>query len=195
MKTKSELLAGGRALMTQFCVVNCLAEPEVQVYQELWGVSACAFYRAGKISIHPPSCASIGQGGQAWSYPGYFIDRTPYGVIQHELGHHVDRLMGEDKGLYFSEFSVRARHDSGEDKLTNYCPNDAEWFAEMFRLYVTNSDLLKYLKPVTHALIAKHWKPVIERPWREVLAGAPVRNLAQCVKRGRAAVQAAAVLL
>ena len=181
--------------MAQFCVVNGLTAPAVQVYDGLWGVSACAFYRAGKISIHPPSCASIGQGGQAWSYPGYFIDRTPYGVIQHELGHHVDRLMGEQKDLYSSEFSVRMRVESGEDKLTNYCPNDAEWFAELFRLYVTNSDLLKYLKPRTHALLAKHWKPVIERPWREVLVNAPARNVEQCVKRGRAVVAVTPALL
>lgn len=184
MRTKLELLDGGMMLLKRFCFLNAIGEPAVEFYHGRWDVSACAYYRAGKISIHTPSCASIGAGGQAWSYPGYFIDRTPYGVLQHELGHHVDLCAGQVKGAYFSEFSGQMRRDSGEEKLTNYCPNDAEWFAEMFRLFVTNSDLLKHIRPRTHALMVKRWKPAIERPWREVLINAPARNLAQCMKRG-----------
>ena len=36
--------------------------------------------------------------------------------------------------------------------LTSYCPNNAEWFAEMFRLSITNSQLLQQLRPRTYKL-------------------------------------------
>ena len=63
------------------------------------------------------------------------------------------------------------------DKLTNYCPNDAEWFAEIFRLFVTNSDLLRLIKPRTYSELRKLYKPVIDDPWRLVLKDAPERTL------------------
>jgi Mlc titration factor MtfA (ptsG expression regulator) len=112
------------------------------------------------------------------------IDRTSYGVVQHEQGHAVDCALGGASGdHYFSDFSVQLRSISREDKITNYCPNDAEWFAEMFRLFVTNSDLLKNLRPRTYAIIKDFFKPVIDQPWQHVLKDAPERTIAQAAKK------------
>lgn len=187
MNTKEELLQGGIELVKRFCAANGWTVPTIDVLRDRWHVRHCAYYRADRIVIHPPSCAHIGTGGQAWSFPGYVIDRTPYGVMAHELGHHADVVTGTALDLatlaYSSEFSTAARVKSGEEKLTNYCPNDAEWFAELFRLFVTNPDLLRVIRPRTHALFCEHYQPVELRPWRDVLATAAARNIEQCLRR------------
>jgi hypothetical protein len=146
-------------------------------------LGTCAFYRHHQTTIWIPACANIGYGGRAWSYPGYVIDRTPYGVLQHELGHAADLAKGIGRSGYYSNFSVNMRKAAQEDRITGYCPNDAEWFAEMFRLFVTNSDLLKKLRPRTYAALKEHFKPVIDKPWRKVLKDAPERTIAQAAKK------------
>lgn len=185
--TKVELLAQGMELMGEFCEANSLSQPSVtQVDAGAWRFdSTCAYYRRLEITICASRCAHPGTAGRAWSWPGYAIDRTPYGVIQHELGHHADWFRSDVKGAYGGEFSAAIRKASGEPKLTNYCPNDWEWFAEMFRLFVTNGDLLRYLKPRTHALlIDAGFRPIIDQPWREVLRDAPPRTIEMAAKKG-----------
>lgn len=177
--TKDEMLEAGRFRMIAFCLTNGISVPVVNVVRKAdWRFDACAYYRADVITICVEKCASIGTAGRAWSYPGYHIDRTPYGVLQHELGHHVDRERSAVKGAYGGDFSTQLRAASREPKLTGYCPNDWEWFAEMFRLYVTNPSLLLAMRPATHALIgAAGFQDVEPRSWREVLADAPWRTL------------------
>lgn len=55
-------------------------------------------------------------------------------MIAHELGHHADWVRSDQKGRYFGGFSIATRKRCAEAPITSYCPNDAEWFAEMFRL-------------------------------------------------------------
>lgn len=174
----------GLALHREFCAANKLKPPTINESDVPRNFGTCAFYRPHQININVNACAHIGTAAQAWSFPGYVIDRTPYGVIQHEQGHAADYGKGgKTADRYFSDFSVKLRATSGEDKLTNYCPNDAEWFAEMFRLFVTNSDLLKRVRPRTYALLREHFKPVIDAPWRKILKGAPDRTIAQAAKK------------
>lgn len=176
----------GIALAGEFCGLNRIPSPPVEIYpKEKWRFSStCAYYRPQMIHIAPDRCAHVGRAGRAWSYPGYVTDRTPYGVVQHELGHHVDWLRSQDRGAYGGDFSVAVRKASGEPKLTSYCPNDWEWFAEMFRLFVTNPDLLRAVRPRTYAeLVGEGLKPVVDRPWREVLADAPQRTIDQAAKK------------
>lgn len=177
--TKDQLLASGSELVKAFCERNGLINPPVRVYGKgEWRFdSTCAYYRPVGIHIAPFKCAHPGTAGRAWSWPGYVIDRTPHGVMAHELGHHVDHTLSSSKGAYGGDFSSRMRERSGEPKLTNYCPNDWEWFAEMFRLFVTNPDLLRAVRPRTFGEIAAVLQPVEERPWREVLADAPARTV------------------
>ena len=91
------------------------------------------------------------------------------------------------KRSYFGDYSVKLRAASGEPKLTSYCENDAEWFAEMFRLFVTNSDLLRLLRPKTWTLLRADFHPVITAPWAEVLQHAPTRTLRAAESKVKAA--------
>ena len=179
MSFKQVMLDKGKELMHEFCEANALAPPHVAAHpRERWRVaSACAYYRPTLISICPDRCSSIGAAGMAWSYPGYKIDRTPYGVVQHELGHPVDYLRSKVKGAYGGDFSVKLREITGEEKISGYCPNDWEWFAEIFRLYVTNSDLLRIMRPRTYAKLKDIYRPVVDAPWRVVLKSAPERTI------------------
>lgn len=175
---KAHLLEAGKDLLHRFCLLNQLEPPPIQVYEKgTWRFDACAYYRPTAIHIAPHRCAHIGTAGRSWSYPGYVIDRTPYGVIQHELGHHVDRLLSGSKGSYGGDFSSTLRAGTKEEKITNYCPNDWEWFAEIFRLFVTNSDLLKLIRPRTHEELASRFTPAVDAPWRDVLKDAPQRTI------------------
>ena len=165
--------------MTRFALLNDILPPavnELAPYQ--WQFSVCAYWRNDTISICLAKCANIGTAGRQWSYPGYSVDRTPYGVLQHELGHHVDVTRSKVKGAYYGDFSVALRGRSGEKELTSYCPNDAEWFAEMFRLYVTNPDLLRLLRPRPHREMASQFKPIFEDTWRDRMQNAPARTIA-----------------
>lgn len=179
METKPSMLQRGKELMVRFCDANDLPVPSVvEAAAERWPFGVCAYYRRDLITISVKHCASIGFAGMQWSFPGHSVDRTPYGVIAHELGHHVDLLNAKtSRGPYYSDFSVHTRSACDEAPLTSYCPNDAEWFAEMFRLFVTNPDLLAKLRPRTHAALAERYKPVFNDGWRDRLAGAPDRTI------------------
>lgn len=176
---KNTLFNKGVALMTSFCEANDIVTPDIRVYEPSeWMFSACAYYRRNKIHICIKKCAHVGTAGRQWSYPGYVVDRTPFGVIQHELGHHVDVVKGTTSGAYWSDYSEQMREETGEKKITNYCPNDAEWFAEIFRLFMTNPDLLKNIRPLTHAwLITDGFKPAFNDTWRDRLRLAPERTI------------------
>lgn len=182
---KRTLFDRGVELHAEFCEANRMTPPPVVESDVPSRLGTCAFYRHHQITIDVKACAAIGVAGPAWSYPGYIIDRTPYGVLQHEQGHAADleRETPGAGGAYFSDFSVNLRKVSGEPKLTNYCPNDAEWFAEMFRLFVTNSDLLRLVRPRTHAILDEHFVAVVDDPWRSVLREAPDRIVGQVERR------------
>lgn len=186
MTTKAEMLEAGIDNVESFCEFNGLRTPEIiKVKSSAWRFSStCAYYRPENIHICVDKCSSIGTAGRQWSYPGHYTDRTPYGVMAHELGHHVDYIKSTVKGAYFGDFSVNLRAASKEPKLTSYCPNDAEWFAEMFRLFVTNSDLLMRMRPKTYDLICEAGlRPVIAAPWHKVLKDAPQRTIDMVAKK------------
>lgn len=178
MSERSDLLARGVTLVNEFCAANTISPPRVEVSQDPTTFDTCAYYRSGVIYIWPPACAAIGRAGRAWSYPGHSVDRTPYGVVAHELGHHVDKAHGAAGGIYGTNY----RTETGEKPLTGYCPNDNEYFAELFRLFVTNPDLLRLLRPKTYALMIARWRVAERRSWDAVLAGAD-RQIAVLRKR------------
>lgn len=175
--TKATLFERGVERMLAFCAANDVRPPRVEISEEPTQFATCAYYRDGVIRIWPAACAHVGRSGRAWSYPGHTIDRTPFGVVQHELGHHVDEAEGNRPGA-----GLWRLIENGEKPISGYAPNPNEWFAEMFRLYVTNPDLLRLLRPKTYVALACRFRPVETRSWDVVLAGA-ARQLAVLRKR------------
>lgn len=166
-----DLLADtGIALIKMFCEDNQIPLPELNIIRDkndplcmkIKAVGTCGFYRSGKINVAVPLCANK---NPSYSWPGFISDRTPYGVIQHELGHHVDEIKSgvnvyrNRPGDFFSDKIYKA---SGELPITSYAPNRMEWFAEIFRLFVTNPDLLKQIRPRAYdALLKEGFLPVV----------------------------------
>lgn len=170
----------GKKLLTKFCEANNIPMPAVRVADvDRWPFTVCAFYRNNVIDICVEACAYPGTHGRNWSWPGNTVDRTPYGVIQHELGHHVDMIYSSKKSRdrYFGDFSKHLRALTDEKPISGYAPNDGEWFAEMFRLFVTNPHLLKLLRPLTYQALRNKFRPAEKRKWRTVLGDAPERTI------------------
>jgi hypothetical protein len=199
MNSKEEMFAAGVLLTEKFCTSNHLSLPtinRVHPSDRLFQLNTCGYYRPYTISVMVEKCASRGTGGASWSCPGYAVDRTPYGVLQHELGHHVDTLKtGEvtTQDLMEKLYSRKIFLQSKEQPLAKYLGTDTraptffmEWFAENFRLYVTNPNLSLKVRPKFFmALWSDGIYPVIEKPWEEVLKenGAPERNFEQIRKK------------
>lgn len=183
MTNKDDLYLRGCLLLNSFCALNQIPAPEIQRLgreDRLYSLATCAYYRAGRISVMVEKCAHIGSSGMAWSYPGYKVDRTPYGVLQHELGHHIDRFFSQQFGLPFSEHIYTKephltgyRGSGGEYNKTHF---HMEWFAEHFRLFVTNPGLSQALAPVFNARLRSLLWPVELRPPLTILLGAPERT-------------------
>lgn len=194
----------GVRLAREFCRVNDLPQPHIRaVPKAKWFVQACAFYRPDvgpgrkhSLPVLPDHVRGINvcldecayPAGEVtsrnWSWPGNAVDRTPFGVVLHELGHHVDWESGTDKGKYWSDFCVRVKTIAGESGLTTYADtNPAEWFAEAMRLYVGNVGLLRELRPRTCTELFKLVKPLRHCAfgWRKCLGpdvpGRIVRSL------------------
>lgn len=175
------LFIKGLELMRDFCALNGITQPAVLRLgksDRLYHLATCAFYRPTSIHIMVEKCALRGFGGRAWSWPAYVIDRTPYGVLQHELGHHVDDVKSTKPLKQKTDlFSYRIHEQSQEPPMTGYLGTDTraqtfymEWFAENFRLFVTNPDLSRVLRPKFYAaLVREGIRPLHSEPWRNVL--------------------------
>lgn len=180
--TKQELFAMGKVRIAHWCELNGVDVPAVNERTGRPDFGVCAYYRSGEIEIWVNACAGVGLAGRQWSYPGYVVDRTPFGVLAHELGHHVDRQHGPAGGTLSHLWRAL---DAAP--LTGYCPNDNEWFAELFRLFVTNPDLLRAVRPKIADLFFKEWPRMVERrTWREVLADS-ARHIAAATNKIRRA--------
>lgn len=162
-----------------FCATNDIPAPKItNVPKDDWHVNACAYYRPDTervrkwtdpgVNICLPECGRPCTEAQSrnWTWPGSVTDREPFGVLAHELGHHCDWLVGDRKGSYFSEYCEQVKLVTREPGLTSYADvNPAEWFAEAFRLFVTNPDLLRLVRPRTYAKLAEKWKPCTRYDW------------------------------
>lgn len=170
--TRDGLFQRGIARIGNFCEANALPVPLITpVNASVWWFDVCAYWRPNEIVICLEKCATAAPDVECrnWNWPGSTTDREPFGVLAHELGHCADWHNSERRGEYFGNTSVEIRKASGEKPLTSYCPNDAEWFAEHFRLFVTNHALLRLLFPKTHALFSERWKPVSDEDWMKEL--------------------------
>ena len=113
---------------------------------------------------------------RAWSFTGYKADRTVPGVTLHELGHlvhaHLLRIkgVGERTTWPVVDRALWRVVESREPKLTSYEPNEGETFAEAFRLFALNPELLREGRPYRWQLMVDlGLKPLHSLPWTEVL--------------------------
>lgn len=139
-----------------------LTQPEVVVFPTRHRLNEFGWYRRGKIHINMMKCRlPVKTPGYSWSFPGYKADLTPVGVYTHELGHHVDKLFGHPRLTGWSK----------EPRVTSYEPNRGEAFAEAFKLFATNPDLLRVGRPVRWEFLLEHGlvSPDELVPWGDVL--------------------------
>jgi hypothetical protein len=113
--------------------------------------------------------------GWSWTYPGYKADLTPYGVICHEFGHHVDHVLGGARGI--SKRKAWNEVINNEEEISGYEPNCMEAFAEAFRLFLTNPGLLKEGRPERWEYFTETLKltPPHSSSWKTVLKHAHPR--------------------
>ena len=177
-KSKQQLFELGVDRVITFCTLNDIEPPIITIVPKSgWFFNVCAYYRQKegiKICLEKCQVPCSESLNRNWTWPGNVIDREPYGVLAHELGHHCDVLEGIrcelDVYRYSSRVSTYIHQETGEEKkLTNYCENNAEWFAEMFRLFVTNPLLLKELRPRTYRSLRRRWKPLQSVSWLDEL--------------------------
>lgn len=119
--------------------------------------------------------------GYSWSFPGYKADRTVVGVTLHELGHHIWWAIGEESNPDSWLAHYTAWREAGEDEaaVSGYEPNVEETFAEAWKLFCTNPDLLRVGRPQRWALLRESGlRPPHLAPWREVLQHAHPRMIA-----------------
>lgn len=169
VNTKEYLFAEGIKRLYDFCKVNNLEVPGITVSNpDNWVFNACAYYRPTYIYINLKKCSNAcGElRSRNWNWPGSTTDRTPYGVLAHELGHYVDMQLSDVTYSYSGDYSENLEKKLKIKSITSYCPNHAEWFAELFRLFVTNHSLLKILRPQIHKELSKRFKPVSNSNWK-----------------------------
>jgi hypothetical protein len=179
MTTVKDILADiGIDTLEEFCDINGIDQPILNIIRDknhedcvkISRVGTCGYYRLKKIHVGVPLCAHQNPN---YSWAAYISDRTPFGVIQHELGHYVDELKSLKKNIYTIDrsgnFSDLIWSESKEKAITSYAPDKMEWFAEIFRLFVTNPDLLKLIRPKAYEALMKRFKPITGQTYKEVL--------------------------
>jgi hypothetical protein len=185
---RQRLLEMARERVQDLCVLNAFPEPSITIYDTRPKRGrACGHYDrpTETISIWLPSTAQIGTAGRAWSYPGYLVDRTPTGVLAHELGHHWHMTVKKDVSGLIAKGMMIAKKTEGP--LSGYEPDPFEVIAEAFRVFVWNPQLLGLTFPRRYeTLITYGLKPLPMSSWRDPLRGSPRHILAAEAKIRRA---------
>lgn len=170
--TKAELYLYGERLLQEVCQVNSICLPTVRL-QELrrYRVKGCYIRTRQRICIDLKACSSpVRIPGYRWSYPGWKSDLTPLGVMAHELGHHFWNMRRISRTDW-------ADHRDIDGPVSSYEPTSEEAFAETFKLFCTNPDLLRLGRPSRYQFLRKHADPVVTMTWNDVLANAHPRIL------------------
>lgn len=154
-----------KLLVAEFCRRNDISLPPIIDRGFGRGMGRFGFYHRGKIHYNAKKCRKPTKTpGFAWSYTGYKADLTAPGVIAHELGHHVDALYGNH-----AFWRGAIGHEPVTTTYGGTCTS--EDFAESFRLFALNPDLLLEGRPRRYAFFCDILKlePVVELEWPDVL--------------------------
>jgi len=145
---KLSLFELGAKLSQDFCRNNNIPVPEYKIQS----LDSTGLYlsqtrnRNAQILVNLDATANPVEnpGHMRWSHPAWKTDRTPFGVVLHETGHHLELIMRQ-KGFWkaydWTTISLRGK------KVSGYEPNDSEAFAETMRLFIGNPDLLRLAIP------------------------------------------------
>jgi len=124
--------------------------------------------------------------GFQWSYTGFKADLTAPGILAHETGHHIHRIMS----IRNDDLGIRKMVDfiytsvEGERSVSGYEPNAYEVFAESTRLFILNPELLRLGRPKRWSMLTDRLglKPPHDVHWRHVLKHAHPRIIAAAEK-------------
>lgn len=176
--SKDELFELALEQITAFAELNKIVLPYVNLAEASRLIDdisyGCCRYIAfnNTIEICLPRCANTGNGGRLMSSPGSKIDRTPFGVISHEMGHCVHAKVVGERFSYDDLKPMRRLFVSPRERISGYEPNYREGFAESMRLFINNPDLLKSACPERYSFIADKvgLKPIYDIYWETMLA-------------------------
>jgi len=123
------------------------------------------------VYVNLAKCAQpvLKPGARRWSYPCWKTDRTPMGVVAHEVGHHVSAAFRTSRKipLICGMWRIAARGK----RVTGYEPCLEEAIAETLRLFILNPALLEAAIPSRYTFLTDvlGLKPSEPRDWQEVL--------------------------
>lgn len=170
--TKRQLCEMSINLIDKFCELNNIPKPKFDIDWETGTTQtegiACGHFTFGTDVLHlqPNRCANPNP-NRDW--PGFFYDRTCYGVMCHEFAHYVDNL---SPSLFNVKLiSTELRQISNEPSFNKDPKDDYEYFADVFKLFVTNPDLLRITRPSVFKLLTETYKlsPIILEDYKTVL--------------------------
>ena len=160
MEQKLALYHAGVSRARQFCHHNKIVEPDF-ILKGLTKnrsdrLDSTGLYDPdrgpyGTVFVNLPECASPVHKPHhmCWSWPAYKTDRTPMGVVCHEVGHHFQfRLMKLRR--WTRNWTLIAVNTP---KITSYEPVPSEAFAETMRLFILNPVLLWKYSPKRYEFI------------------------------------------
>lgn len=188
--TKDQLFLAGVTTCRIFLLHNKLPLPQFFTYEEIFqhpesnhyrllrklehGPAqgyATGYYTQNTIFVNLKKAARLQKQpvAQLWSFPAYKIDRTPYGVVAHETGHHVDHCLHDI--FRRNEWIDLYQHTK---RITSYEPRPWEAGAESMRLFILNPDLLKKASLARYSYIERQGlEPVESRHFADVLYNHP----------------------
>lgn len=174
--SKIELFELGKQVINMFSEINNLKNqlPEIEVdnYLNNYGQYLALHIRSEqvpriKINLNKCPMPVAIRPIRRWSFTGYKADRTPTGVLCHEFGHHYFFKETNSKKACVAMLKIIKQ----ESPITSYEPNYGESFAEMFRLFMLNPNLLELGRPKRYEYITKELKllPIHNQKWEDVL--------------------------
>lgn len=160
-------------MAAEFCALNGLDLPTFINSKITYGYRGYYQSRRIVVDVEGGTILPNRNPGFGWTFPGYKADLTALGVGCHEFGHYVQDALG----WKLVNSAARVAGVLGEERVSGYEPNAGERFAECFRLFMTNPDLLRVGRPKRWAHLTTHLglKPVHDTPWREIFAHASPR--------------------
>lgn len=173
-----------REMLAEFCQFNNICPPTRLVFQLERDPARSRIYA---LYIRPPRprvddteirtfvahCLEPDAHHTDTTWPGWILDYTIAGATMHELGHHVNYIVGWER-------VARLMYDCWmkERPLSDYASYDRhEDFAEAMRVFINNPTLLADLRPRRYEFITRSLglKSAETRHWTEILSDNPLR--------------------